>query len=588
MKVKKCVVLLLLSLSAILWTSCSKENEPVNPDNPDVPENYEPPVVHVYSSDSNSEAVVKELQSDGTVVLDAATAKKIPQVGEVIVSGITEAAPLGFLYHVERVEQNNGLITIKTSPATLNEVLPDASFEQPLTFSLADDEEVAIEGNTQSTRNSMLLNKDFQLLNYSVDLSMPIKQGEKITFDGFEKQGSLNVKGKLSLGLEGSFIWDCKKMVPQRCGVTLDGSIAATVSLDGAIKATRQNADNLRWKFPYETKLKPIVFFVGPVPVVMVPVVQYYVGVMSSDGKVYMKWKPIDFEAIGFESRLIWSNEANRDKGHWDYGFTPKSDFKSKGWKDMLVDAINAEVGLNGEVKFAVWPQLRYELYNTEHISLAVGITPYASLSGEVAIKYQADNFNWDDFELKDNVSLSAGLAVPLEGKLEFNAFGKKIGGTLSQELDVISVPLVEGATFFPVFNDMVLTPKENVKTSYNVHVEAERGSTLYTLYSSMGSDLGFCYAQIKKDANGNEIPTRDWKYISLKSKSPYTNAAFKMTADIPTENLVANATYDVKPYWTMKVGSSEIVWMRKGARFTTGGSNYGNGNIGDVPGTKL
>ncbi|MBR5744030.1 MAG: hypothetical protein IKX94_01725, partial [Muribaculaceae bacterium] len=127
MKKKKYAFLLLMSMILVLWTSCDKEN---GSDEPTPEEEYVVPETHIYSDDSSTEAAVKEVRSDGTVVLDASTAKDIPEEGEIIVSGVTNAAPRGFLYHVESVQQSDGEIIIKTSPATLNEVIPHTSFEQ--------------------------------------------------------------------------------------------------------------------------------------------------------------------------------------------------------------------------------------------------------------------------------------------------------------------------------------------------------------------------------------------------------------------------------------------------------------------------
>ncbi len=579
----------MLSMTALLWSSCvfkiGKDDEPDPPE-----QEYEQPVTHVYSDDSSTEAIVKEVRADGTVVLDAATAKEIPQVGEIIVSGVTDAAPEGFLYHVESVQQSGGNVTIKTSPATLNEVLPDASFEQPLQFSLADDEENATLNQPKS--NGIRPRGDFDLLDWTVKLSFKKELGDKVVIsDWLEKSQYISVDGSLKLKLGGSFIWDCKNGWPYRCGFTLDGSTSAQVTVEAAVKVEPKDVEKYRFKLPKETKLKPIAFTILGVPVVIVPTVQYYVGILSSSGKAYIKFKPLDFETLGFDSRLIWCRDAIYSNKHWDYGFTPKSDFVSKSAKDLLVDALNADVGLTGEVKFFVGPYLRLKLYNADNVSLATAISPYMKTKGELAVKYQASalDFSVDDIEIKDNLSLSLGLAVPMEGKLQFNILGQKIGGTLSEDLNIIEKPLIEGATLFPVFNDFVMSPEDDVKNSPFVHVKAKKGSTLLSIFSSFETDYGFCYAQIKKDYNGNELP-REWKYISLKSNYPATSVEYKIEADIPTSNLVENATYDVRPYWTMKMGSFSRIWKRKGGKFKTGGAtSNGNGAVvPDVPGLQL
>lgn len=585
MKVKKYAMLLMLSAAALLWSSCSKDSGGDEPAPPE--QEYVQPVTHVYSDDSSTEAIVKEVRADGTVVLDAATAKKIPQVGEIIVSGVTDAAPEGFLYHVESVQQSGGNVTIKTSPATLNEVLPDNHLEQPLEFSLADDETNAQAAPGVTASGGINLKKQFELLHYSANLSLNYPLSGKVSFSKFEKSEYVKVGGKVDMSLGGSFIWECKNNVPQRCGMTLNGSIGAKINMEAAVKVEPKDVDKLRWKFPYETRLKPITFMAGYVPVVIVPTVQYYVGVMSSSGKIYAKWKLLDFDALGFDARLIWSNQTSVTGGHWDYGFTPKTDFGNKEWKEYLVDMLNAEVGLSGEVKLAVWPYLRFKLYNYEGSSVAMGIAGYAGLSGEIGWKYDANYFTWDDFDIMDNASLSAGIAVPLEGKLQFNVFGKKIGGTLTHDLDILNVPLVQGATFFPSFNDFFMTPEEDANTSENVHVRAQKGATNFTVFNSWVSDYGFAYAKVEKDANGNDNHNRNWQFVSLKSKYGTANTAYMIETDIPTRDLAQNATYEVRPYSIIKVGSLQRVCFRKGGKFKTG-NDPGNGVIVDVPGTLL
>lgn len=587
MKFKKSALLLLVSMTIVLFTSCH-DKKGGGIDEPSIPdEKYEQPVTHVYSDTENSEGVVKEVLSDGTVVIDAASAKAVPLKGEIIVSGVTDAAPEGFLYHVEGVQQSGGNIVITTSPATLNEVLPDASIEEPLAFSLTDDETNAQATPSVDASGGINLKKQFELLHYNANLSLSYPLSGKVSFSKFEKSEYIKLSGNVDMSLGGSFIWECKNNVPQRCGMTLNGSVGAKINMEAAVKVEPQNVDKLRWKFPYETKLKPITFFVGYVPVVIVPVVEYYVGVMSSSGKVYAKWKLLDFDALSFDARLIWSNQTSSTGGHWDYGFTPKTDFKNKEWKEYLVDMLNAEVGLSGEVKLAVWPYLRFKLYNYEGSSVAMGVAAYADLSGEIGWKYDANYFTWDDLDIVDNASLSAGIAVPLEGKLQFNVFGKKIGGTLTHDLNVLNVPLVQGATFFPPFNNFFMTPVEDANSSENVHVRAQKGATNLTVFSSWVSDYGFAYALVEKDGNGNDNHNRDWQFVSLKSQYGSPSESFMIETDIPTANLVGNATYEVRPYSVISVGSMQRVCFRKGGKFKTG-NDPGNGVIVDVPGTLL
>ena len=578
MKKKKYALLLLMSMILVLWTSCDKAN---GSDEPTPEEEYVVPKTHIYSDDSSTEAAVKEVRSDGTVVLDASTAKDIPEEGEIIVSSVTDAAPEGFLYHVENVQQSDREIVIKTSPATLNEVLPDAHIEQPLTFS-----EVSQSSNSNPVvmqSNGIRRPKgDFDLLHLKYTFNVFEKPGGTVDVFGVNCEEYIKATVPVDLKIGGTFIYDGHKLHPDRVGIILKGSLSVSAEVEAALKAAYEK------KFA-ETPLKPIVFLVGAVPVVIVPCVQWHIGLLDSNGKVYAKWKPVDIKALGFDARFIWNKEADANGNNWERGFTPNSDIAENSWQDYLKGMANFEVGLKGEVRWSVWPEMRFKLYNTDAVSLAIGIAPYAKLNGELAVKYQLDSYSWDDFEIKDNLSLSLGINIPLEGKTEFNVFGKKIGGELSDGINLYEKPIVEAATFFPVFNDFRLTPEDNAKTSEFVHVSSKKGGTAASLFYAWESDFGYCYSQIKKDANGNELP-RDWRYISLKSTYPGSPLEQKIEADIPTANLVENATYEVRPYWSMQFGSLKQTWVRKGDKFKTGGmSSEGNGAVvPDVSGYRL
>ena len=576
MRVKKYALLLLMLMMPLLWSSCSKDsNEPAPPE----PE-YVQPVTHVYSDDSSTEAIVKEVRSDGTVVLDASTAKEIPQVGEIIVSGVTEAAPEGFLYHVESVQQSGGNITIKTSPATLNEILPDAHIEQPLVFREANASNASSPVVMQS--NGIRPKGDFDFLHLKYTFNVYEKPGGTVDVFGVNCEQYVKATVPVDLKFGGTFIYDGHKLNPDRVGIILNGSLSVSVEIEAALKAAYEK------KFA-ETPLEPIAFLVGPVPVVIVPCVQWHIGVLDSSGKIYAKWKPVDIEALGFDARLIWNKEADLNGNNWERSFNKTSDIAENSWQDYLKDLANFDVGLEGDVRVSVWPEMRFKLYNAESVSLAIGIAPYAKLSGELAVKYHLDSYSWDDFEIKDNLSLSLGFNIPLEGKTEFNVFGKKIGGKLSDGINLYDKPIVEAATFFPVFNDFRITPEDNAKESQYVHVSSKKGGTAASLFYAWESDFGYCYSQIKKDANGNDLP-REWRYISLKATYPGSPIEQKIETDIPTANLVENATYEVRPYWTMKIGSLEQIWVRKGGKFKTGGtSSNGNGaTVPDVPGLQL
>ena len=541
---------------------------------------YEPPTVHICSDEAGTETeemTIEEVKTDGTVIL-ASNSKTIPKEGEIMVSGITDTAPYGFLYRVEKVEESNGKVIVKTSNASLNEVLPNAHIEQPLVF------REAVPG---AKRYIKLTNprkaKEFELFHFKENLSLEYNPGGSFTFLGADVKEY--VKGTVAVDLKagGTFIWDSDGMIPDRCGVTLDGDLSLSVTIEQAIKA------EFKKKF-FEVELEPIVIMAGWVPIVIRPEIVWNYGIRTAEGKIYAKWKPVDIEAMGFEAHVIWNKQANVYGENWDYGKSFNSDFKDWSWSNFWRDMLNFEAGLEGEVKFSVWPEFKFKLYDMDNVALSAGIEPYAKVSGELAIKWKKGDsvalLDPDDFELKDNLSLSVGVDVPLEGKVEFSLFGKKIGGKLTKSLTLFDTPLIEGAAFVPVFNDFLIYPEDNVKARDNVHISANKGGTVAGLFADYEDDYGFCMAQVKKDSQGKVLP-KEWTYYSMKSKYAHLYGLypqFKIETDIPTSGLQSNATYEVRPYTVLKVGSSPYYFWRKGGKFQTGGTD-GGVTIIDVPG---
>ena len=537
-------------------------------------------VVHVCSDDENSDFKVVELKDDGTVVLSGTSS--VPKVGEILVSGITEAAPYGFLYKVKSVSEQNGKIVVKTEEAYLNELLQHAHVEERLQL-----REVG-QDNSPSRTNSSMNNAPSRADWCHIKKKIPFNdedQGDKFTVNGIEVNSYVKGTVDIDFSIGGTFIWDADGIIPDRAGVSVDGELSLKVVIEAATKVKYEK------KF-YGTPLEPIVLMIAGFPVIIVPYIDYKCGI-KTEGKVYVKWKAIDIDGAKFDAHVIWNKEADMYGENWDLGANAESDFDDLTAEGMFQDMLNCEAGLDGEAKFSVWPELTFKLYNSEHVSFAAGFSPFGKLSGDLALKWahSAADDPLDEFELKDNISISLGADIPLSGKLEFNAFGKKIGGEKETSLELVDWPLVQGATLVPAFNNFVIYPEENAKSRDYVHVSATRGGTIAGFFEDYEEDYGFCMAQVKKDKNGKELP-KDWTLYSMKSKYSSMYGLFpqyNIEMDIPTFDLLSNATYEIRAYTILNVLSTPYSFWRKGGKFKTGGDASDGGSvIIDVPGEEL
>lgn len=554
-------------LAGVFMIAC-RENNPDNPtpetdSNTDVNE----PITHVYSDNSDSEAIVKEILSDGTVILEAKTGK-IPKKGDILVSGITKAAPRGFLYRAEEIQQSEGQIFIKTSEASLYEVLPNAHINQPLSFQEAGSESP----QTMSTFNESTRSKDFNF-DFGLNFKLMKKSDNLIKIKEWEYEEKLEVQGFIGLNLGGSFIYDAVDGTPERCGVILKGDVSAELEIEFG--------QSVKWEHQFgETPLNPICIFVGTVPVVIVPSIRYYLAFYpqeaSAESKVYAKWKPINITKSAFESHLIWSQQENQFGNHWDYDASFGFDSSEWSWKDFFKGMANAEVGLSGEIKFSVKPVIFFKLYNSELVSFSIGVSPYAKLSGDIGFKWQADSWTMDDIEFKDELALSAGVEIPLGG----NIFGFKTDD--DWKISLFEIPLLERGTLFPTFSDFIVYPENDVIKLDYLHASANKGGTLFYLFSDYEVDYGFCYAKIE------EGKPREWIYHGVSSNYPGAGHLFldsyKIEADIPTNNLEPNSTYEIRPYSKFAFPLTSTYFKRPGGIFKTGTQKDEDGDNDESP----
>ncbi len=537
-------------------------------------------VVHVCSDDENSDIVVEEVKDDGTIVLSVSSNQEI-KPGEIIVSGASEKIPYGLLRKVESATIQGGKVIVKTRDAYLNEVLPNAKIDMNIPF----DNVIYHDGTRGAVTRG---ERDVDLLNLSKGIEISYKKPTSVSGIDYEMKGNGSVDLKTSCGI----IYDAENGIPYRCGGRFEGSLALKLSFEASLGAekTIDIPDFL------DIDLMTATFWVGG----FIPVSATFHFVCDAQievsGKTYFKWTPVEAKVFTFETHVIWNKEPDLLTGeNWDCGCSGDNALSNFSWTNMFENLLNGltdtELGLNGSAKVSLRPRLQARLYNNENIMVGFGVAPYVKAEGELAISYKMDKGLADDIELKDNLTLSVGAEIPIEGKVKFADFGAELPTTgPKSKLSLFEYQLVQGAAFFPVYNDFNVYPEGNVKRHSNVHISALKGQNALTWLAENEEDFGFCYAEVKKDNFGNELP-REWTYISLWDKYwlnriDKTDLQYTIETDIPTEPLETGKTFEVRPYSQLKVFG---ILKRKGGKFTTGGAvDEGGSAIIDVPGEDL
>lgn len=515
------------------------------------------PVVHVCSGDNSGEINVKEVREDGTVVMTVPS-EDLPKVGEIIVSGISEAAPKGFIYKVKQIIDNNGSYEIKTEPAALDEVFHDVSCEIPIPLGQSVTARITGADGKSHPVNVRRASHDADIL--SIDwkgmvCALPELSGtpsfilldekESDSFD-FSRKSAVGITYDLSGKISATFVLETHEDQDKRIGLKGELELSATL---GATAALKEKYDFGKYKIA-DIELSPIEFVIPvmgvPVPIVITPVISLYIE-LSATGEVYISAKLLSYKAGGsldycyyFDGHPL-TGENNVLNHDWSWGpIEDITDIKKAGGD--LIKGDNLKIGLKGSLKANFDIEANFGLYNSnENACIALEVSPFIRLNGNVVYTF---SYNKDEEDLEgfpsDEFSLDGGIDGKISGRVKL--FGEE--RELGKEFEIFSTSLWKPFGFTMHFDDFNVEKSDDNKKLY-VRCQVTKPFIQFL----QENDYGYCYGTDPKNK-------KQWTFISLKDKydliiDPLLEQSQEMQYLMDITNLKPQTKYFIRPYVT-------------------------------------
>ena len=413
--------------------------------------------------------------ANGTIVFTGLSQEEIPKVGEILVAEPSSNAPYGFLRRVTAVSNSGNRTTVNTTEAALTDVIKDGELNiSDFDLDSLLDEPLFNYSNTgKVARNSN-----------GVGLTYPIE------LDPFSKipylKDKISLEGEAKLNNSLDFKLKFEDSALQEMTVCLTTKSSLNLALVGEIETSDE--DDLSFTLA-ELKLKPVIFNIGFVPIVIVPVIKLNLNF------------GLDVEIKG-EITLI------------DADITVKSGIEYKDGEiiDIFDYSTNAKepeatFTMRGEIKISLEPILEFRLYNNEDIS--VGIS--ADLYGKIEFDAWGSNEGNDNHaifseypillthNILNNTSLNGSIGADAKVAVKFKIFGLIIVD-YKKEVKIFNKPIFE-ITVFPKLSEVTIKntiPNYNNNseiTSYEVHLQAsftEPDNNFYSIWVPDNDCYGF------------------------------------------------------------------------------------------------
>jgi PKD domain len=281
--------------------------------------------------------------------------------GDVVVSSPTTAAPDGFLRKVTTVRQENGKTILETAPATLRDAIQKGSLQ---TTRVLQDSDVETTNLTKGVKYAGSRADDPTFL---FDKVLYDRDGDETT-----KDDQVALRGSLDLDTSVDFDWDIDFFPPD---------------FDFLAKANFTEKSNLtlvgKESFKFDKKIrvgqirfKPITFSIGPVPVVIRPIIQLDVGIRGSvNGEVNVSVTQTLVMTAGAKYNEEWTNLSD-----------VSNDFNVDS--SVIKGSLNAEVFSNVTLELLLYEAVG--LYIRPEVFVALDAQfprkPYWKLDGGIGV----------------------------------------------------------------------------------------------------------------------------------------------------------------------------------------------------------
>ena len=480
-----------------------------------------PDNVHIYGDTPGSEGGVLSV-TDETVVLTCAPGEE-PVVGDIIVSGVTDNAPYGFLRRVEAVEKTRSGVIVTTTNASLEEVLPDGDYHIDIPLVMP---------GQQNTFNST--SQTPSRVKFSTDFKGTVKIGWKgdipdIKFDVWpfmtpeqEKRKEdevlngavdsfypLQFIAKLSPSL--NLIFDCsvKKRKIQRVELGGELEVKAELLFKATLEKEFKRVGENGLMLPGSIDMAPVTVMAGPVPVVFTPKLHFSLGV-DLKGELYMQFKLMSATASGSFS-YVYTHDPDPVTGQ-KHNFYKNFETSTLGDGDMekrFQKWLAPKVGVKGSAKGILSPIPDVSVYNANDIfHVSVPLSPWVKVGGNLSITLDPSFSPELDYE--DNVTITGGADIGIAAV--FKLFGKK--EVWEKDFTLFETQLMEPFALTPRFDELLVTPDDDPIPATTPAIGFGAYMTKPNIQVLPDQDYGFAYGP--KDAPNR---TATWTFVSLKEQ---------------------------------------------------------------------
>lgn len=302
--------------------------------------------------------------------------------GHVLVAGVDERAPGGLLRRVTHVRKRAGRLIVETEPATLEDVFWFGRAQARVSLAPETGRLVAhVEGVRAADASAQAWSPG----------RLELELADVVLYDLDGDPGSIGdqVRVRGSVGLEPTFDVDLDVAWGRirRFAFTNSTRLDTTLELDGRVTV------NLDSQLTIATvQLPPVTFMVGPIPVVLVPVLELNVGVsgsVSAGLRTSVSAGVSIAAGVSFENG-VWSGSSTLPDGPEDLDLV---------WRAP-------ELWAEAQAEARVGPRLTVLLYGVAG--------PYASAFGYSAVEASLPARSWSlDFGLRGEVGVAVAAPPP-------------------------------------------------------------------------------------------------------------------------------------------------------------------------------